>query len=107
MSKFVIFIVTALVLSSAIPVIAAEKDSAIVVTVGEMCGGCVKKITAKLQPMVEVAEVKCNLAAKTVTVTPSVEGLSPRLLWETLSSIGKTPKKMVTPEGTFSTIPKN
>lgn len=107
MLKIVPLFVAAFVLSSAVTVSAAEKDSVIVVTVGEMCGGCVKKVTAKLQPMPEVANVECDIATKTVTVTPSAQSLSSGVLWDAQDSIGKTPKKTVTSEGTFSEKPKN
>lgn len=107
MSKFAILFVPCLWLLTADVTPAAEKPAVMVVTVGEMCGGCVKKITAKLQPLPEVADVKCNIAAKTVAVTPSAQGLSPRKLWEAMAAVGKTPKKLVTPEGTFTEKPRN
>ena len=82
---------------------AAPADT--VVNVGEMCGGCVKKITAKLEKMPQVVSFQCDIAKKTVTVTPAATGMSPRALWEALESIGKTPVKMVSPAGTFTAKP--
>lgn len=78
-----------------------------IMTVGEMCGGCVKNITAKLKPMPCIADVSCDITKKTVTVTPA-EGktLSAKTLWEAMESIGKTPKSMTGPGGTFTAKPK-
>lgn len=78
-----------------------------VVTFGEMCGGCVKRIEARLTKMPEIAGVKCDVAAKSATVTPAASGVSARVLWEALEEIGKTPVKMVGPSGTFTTKPAN
>ncbi|MBA3312514.1 MAG: heavy-metal-associated domain-containing protein [Planctomycetaceae bacterium] len=79
-----------------------------IIMVGEMCGGCVKRITAKLEPMEGIREVRCDLKAKTVTVVPEPKmTLSPKTLWEALDSIGKTPKKLVGPSGTFTEKPKS
>lgn len=87
---------------------AAEPAAADVseITVGEMCGGCVKKIIAKLKPMSGIVDVTCDLAQKTVTVTPAAAGISPRALWD-MEQIGKTPVKLVTPSGTFAQKPAN
>jgi periplasmic mercuric ion binding protein len=76
-----------------------------VVTFGEMCGGCVKRINARLTTMPEIADVKCDVATKSATVTPGASGVSPRILWEALEEIGKKPVKMVGPTGTFTTKP--
>lgn len=85
----------------------AASPSDTVVNVGEMCGGCVKKITARLNQMPEIASFQCDIAKKTVTVTPAAAGLSPRVLWEALEEIGKKPVTMVGPAGTFTTKPAN
>jgi len=84
---------------------AAPQDT--VVTFGEMCGGCVKRINAQLTKMPEIAGVKCDVATKSATVTPAASGVSARVLWEALEGIGKTPVKMVGPSGTFTTKPAN
>jgi copper chaperone CopZ len=86
---------------------ADSKDQQTVMTLGEMCGGCVKKITAKLEKMSGVAAIRCDIEAKTVSVTPKRDvTLSPRSLWETMEEIGKTPKKLTGPSGTFTEKPK-
>ncbi len=88
---------------------AQAADSAVTtITVGEMCGGCVKRITAKLEPMEDVAKIRCDVKTNRVAVLPK-QGrvLSPRALWEALDEIGKTPKKLSGPSGTFTSKPKN
>jgi mercuric ion binding protein len=87
---------------------AAEKEkSNIVMTVGEMCGGCVKKITTRFDGVKGIAKVQCSVEKKSVTLIPD-KGvrLSPKGVWKIMESIGKTPKKMVTPDGTFTSKPK-
>lgn len=79
-----------------------------VITVGEMCGGCAKKIEKKLKPMEGIDNVRFNLKAKTVTVVPKRKViLSPKALWAAMEEIGKTPKKLVGPSGTFTEKPKS
>ncbi|MFH5802611.1 heavy-metal-associated domain-containing protein, partial [Alienimonas sp. DA493] len=69
-------------------------SAATVITVGEMCGGCVKRIEGKLKPVDAIAKVQCDVEKKTVTVLPkSGVKLSPKWLWEAMESIGKTPKR--------------
>lgn len=87
---------------------AAESDGRIVMTVDEMCGGCVKKITKRFDEVKNVAKVSCNTEEKTVAVFPKGNAkLSPKSVWEIMEEIGKTPKKMVTPTGTFTSKPKS
>ncbi len=81
-----------------------EKNT--VVTVGEMCGGCVKKITKRFEDEKEVAKVDGNIEKKTVTVVPEeCVQLSPMKIWEIMEGISKTPTKLVSPEGTFTSKP--
>ncbi|PHQ31543.1 heavy-metal-associated domain-containing protein [Rhodopirellula bahusiensis] len=79
----------------------------IVMTVGEMCGGCVKRITARFDSVDAVTKVVCSIEKKSVTLVPK-DGvkLSPKGIWEIMESIGKTLKKMITPDGTFTSKPK-
>ena len=77
-----------------------------VMTVGEMCGGCVKKITKRFEGIGGIAKVECDIATKKVTVIPTTGvSLSPLRVWEIMEEIGKTPQKMVCPSGTFTTKP--
>ncbi len=84
----------------------AADSSVTTILVGEMCGGCVKRITAKLEPMDDVAKIHCDVKTNRVAVLP-VKGrtLSPRGLWAALDEIGKTPKKLSGPSGTFTSKP--
>jgi copper chaperone CopZ len=77
-----------------------------VMTVGEMCGGCVKRITTRLKQVPGITDITCDVAKKSVTVTIGEGGPSPRTLWITMEEIGKTPVQMVSPQGTFSEKPK-
>ena len=77
-----------------------------VMTVGEMCGGCVKKITKRFDGIKGIAGVKCSIEHNTVTVVPDANvRLSPRGVWAIMEGIGKTPKKMVCPLGTYTSKP--
>ncbi len=76
------------------------------ITVGEMCSGCVKKITARLEQEKSIAKIKCDIPTKTVTLAPADNvRFSPKKLWEIMESIGKKPKKLVGPNGTFTSKP--
>nr|WP_286177404.1 heavy-metal-associated domain-containing protein [Rhodopirellula sp. JC639] len=100
-------VVLAALLSPTSAPAAEAKKSNVVVTVGEMCGGCVKKITKRFDSVGEVAKVECSIEKKSVTLIPKPDvRLSPKTMWEIMAEIGKTPKKMVTPEGTFTDKPK-
>lgn len=86
---------------------AAEPPKTTVMTVGEMCGGCVKKITARLEKMPDVGKIECDIPAKTVTVTAKAgKTLSAATVWDAMVEIGKTPKKLVGPSGTYTVRPK-
>ena len=104
---------TVLVLAALIAFIAATGETQAassnntVITVGEMCGGCVKKITARLKQMPNLVEVKCDIAKKTVTVVPGNDGPSPKAIWDAMEEIGKRPVRMVSPLGTFTEKPKS
>ncbi len=77
------------------------------VTVGEMCGGCVKQITKRFDKEKSISKIKCDIEKKTVTLFPAKDvRLSPKGVWEILESIGKKPKKLVGPDGTFTSKPK-
>ncbi|XZE17410.1 heavy-metal-associated domain-containing protein [Pirellulaceae bacterium SH449] len=95
-------------LLTAAPVQAADADKMnIVMTVGEMCGGCVKKITKRFDGVEGIARVTCSLEQQSVTLIPKDRvRLSPKGIWEIMESIGKTPTKMVTPDGTFISKPR-
>lgn len=89
------------------PAEATDAPPATVITVGEMCGGCVKMINAKFDNVKGIASVRCDIKAKTVTMTPaSGYRLNSRVLWEMMDEIGKTPTKLAGPDGVFTSKPK-
>lgn len=84
----------------------AQKTETTVVTVKEMCNGCVKQINKRLTGFPGVATVSCDLKTKTVTITPQPnKAVSSRALWEGFDEIGKNPVKMAGPQGTFTSKP--
>lgn len=85
----------------------AAEVSTTTVTVGEMCGGCVKRITARFEEEKDVAKLTCDIESKTIALVP-VEGvrLSPKGIWEVFESINKNPEKLVGPDGTFTSKPE-
>ena len=92
------------VASAAVQADATKKNT--VMTVGEMCGGCVKKITKRFDGVKGIAGVKCSIEHNTVTVVPEDNiRLSPRGVWAIMEGIGKTPKKMICPLGTYTSKP--
>ena len=99
-------IVAAMLVLCLAGLVQAAESSSTVITFGEMCGGCVKRIEAKLSEFPDIADVQCDIKLKTVAVTPKPrKSLSARELWEAMESIGKTPKKLSGPEGTFTSKP--
>ncbi len=100
-------LMTASVVTGSFASAAEREKTSTVMTVGEMCGGCVKKITKRFDGLEGIAKVQCSVEKQSVTLvpTPNVR-LSPKAIWEIMESIGKTPKKMVSPDGTFTSKPK-
>ena len=49
---------------------AERTKSNTVMTVGEMCGGCVKKITKRFDDVDDVAKVQCDIEKQSVTLIP-------------------------------------
>lgn len=86
---------------------AAEPTTATVITVGEMCGGCVKNIQSRFDGVKGIASVRCDVESKSVTLRPE-KGyrLSPRGLWIAMEKIGKTPVKLAGPGGVFTSKPE-
>tara|TARA_R110002073_G_scaffold149534_2_gene303237 strand:- start:3646 stop:3996 length:351 start_codon:yes stop_codon:yes gene_type:complete len=102
-----VVLMVASVLTASVASSAEREKSNTVMTVSEMCGGCVKKITKRFDGVEGIAKVQCNIEKQSVTLVPKDRvRLSPKSIWEIMESIGKTPKKMVTPDGTFTSEPK-
>lgn len=72
------------------------------------CGGCAKKIAARLSEVPGVATVQTDLEAKTAVVRPKAQTvLSPRALWEGVEKAGKQPIKLEGPSGKFTAKPQS
>lgn len=84
-----------------------KKPTNTTVTVGEMCMGCVKQITARFDKDKGVSKVTCDIGKRSVNIIPAKDvRLSAKKIWEIMVSIGKKPEKLVGPEGTFTSKPK-
>tara|TARA_E500000305_G_C4008129_1_gene231165 strand:+ start:1274 stop:1615 length:342 start_codon:yes stop_codon:yes gene_type:complete len=95
-----------LILTTPDLVLAGEPVRPTVVHVDEMCGGCVKKVHRRFDDDEKIGRVNCNVDEKTVTFYPVKEkSFTARYLWVEMDEIGKTPIKLVGPEGTFSSKP--
>jgi hypothetical protein len=105
-TAFAVFTFCAATFSMACFAEEAEKTNT-VVTVSEMCGGCDKKITKRFEDEKDVSKIECSIEKKTVTLVPK-EGvkLNAKKVWEIMEGISKTPTKLESPEGTFTTKPK-
>jgi copper chaperone CopZ len=101
-----LLIVSGCVLASEAKATEPSRDT--IMTVKEMCGGCVKKITKRLDEVEGINDVRCDTKKKTVTVRPK-DGfvLDPRRLWEVMDEIGKEPIKLTGPGGTFTSKPNS
>ncbi len=100
-------VMAALVFGMPSSVDAREKAMPTVVHVDEMCGGCVKKVHRRFDDDEKVGRVECDSEAKTVTFyPPKNESLSARYLWVEMDEIGKTPLKLVCPQGTYRSKPR-
>lgn len=71
------------------------------------CMSCAKKAGDKLYAVPGVGEVKVDLKAKLLIVTPKQGAtMSPRSLWEAVDKAGYEPTKLDGPGGSFTTKPK-
>ena len=102
-----VVLMVAAVLTASVASSAEREKTRTVMTVGEMCGGCVKKITKRFDGVKGIAKVQCSIEKQSVTLIPKQGArLSPKGVWEIMESIGKTPTKMITPDGTYTSKPK-
>lgn len=71
------------------------------------CMSCAKKAGDKLYAVPGVGEVKADVKAKLLIVTPKPgAAMSPRSLWEAVDKAGYAPSRLEGPDGTFTTKPK-
>jgi copper chaperone CopZ len=89
-------------------VLAQYQPAPTVITVPKMCcGGCAKKVAAKLTEVPGIGGVQPNVQTKTITVIAKPQAvLSPRALWEAIEQAGQQPTKLEGPSGTFTAKPQ-
>lgn len=80
-----------------------------VITVEKLhCGGCAKRVEAKLKEIPGVASVKSDVKTKTLWVNPHPgKTPSPRGLWEAVEKANDRPTKLQGPSGTFTKKPQS
>lgn len=72
------------------------------------CMSCAKKAGDKLYAVPGVGEVKVDIKAKLLIVTPKQgAAMSPRSLWEAVDKAGYEPTKLEGPAGSFTAKPKS
>lgn len=85
---------------------AADPAPTTITVPGMHCGGCAKKIAAKLTAVAGVAKAEADVEAKTIKVTPKVNvAVSPKALWEAVEKAEQTPSKLDGPNGVFTKKP--
>ncbi len=85
---------------------AADPAPTTITVPGMHCGGCAKKIAAKLTAVVGVAKAEADVEAKTIKITPKANVVvSPKALWEAVEKAEQTPTKLEGPSGVFTKKP--
>ncbi len=85
---------------------AADPAPTTITIPGMHCGGCAKKVAAKLQQVNGVAKAEANVEAKTIKITPKADMVvSPKALWEAVEKAEQTPTKIDGPSGIFTKKP--
>lgn len=112
MSRYVslqlMFLVAALAVGMSVSAAEPKLNATKITISGEMCGGCVKKLTGTLTAVEGVAAVAGDVETKTMTIRPKGRAaLSPKALWEACEKAGKKPAKLAGLHGTFTTKPKS
>lgn len=89
-----------------LPVFASDPTS-ITISVPDMhCAGCAKKLTTELSKVPGVSKAEADVENKSVTLaTKGKQAPSPKALWEAVEKAGKTPSKLISPQGTFTEKP--
>ena len=73
---------------------------------GLHCGGCAKKVAAKLVTVAGVAKADADMKLKTIKVTPKPGYTpSPKAMWEAVEKADQKPAWMQGPSGTFTSKP--
>ena len=71
------------------------------------CSSCAKKIANKLYRIKGVMEVRADVKKNTAYIVPEKKATpSPRAMWEAVEAAGFKPRKMIGPDGSFTSKPK-
>ena len=94
-------------LLSAKQAVAAEASTTLTVE-GMHCGGCAKKIAAKLKAIPGVEDVQADVKTSQISVsTKANQRASARAMWEAVEKAGYKTVKLVGPSGSFTEKPKS
>lgn len=87
---------------------AGAEPVVVTITISDMdCPACAKKVSTKLAEVAGVAKVETNHEEGIAKVTLQPKAVvSPKVLWEAVEKAKKTPEKLVSPSGTFTSKPK-
>jgi copper chaperone CopZ len=80
-----------------------------VITVEKMhCGGCAKRLAARIKTVSGVAEGRANVARKSLTVIHrNGASVSPRALWLAVEQARDRPLRLAGPDGVFDSEPSS
>lgn len=85
---------------------AADPAPTTITIPGMHCGGCAKKVAAKLTAVAGVAKAEADVEAKTIRITPKADVVvSPKALWEAVEKAEQTPTRLDGPSGVFTKKP--
>ena len=101
-----VVVASAVMLVLAGTALAADLVPTVITIPGMHCGGCAKKVAAKLVEVQGVAKAEPDMETKTIKVTPKADAvLSPKALWEAVETAKQKPMKLEGPSGTFTSKP--
>ncbi|MCX8139392.1 MAG: heavy-metal-associated domain-containing protein [Gemmataceae bacterium] len=102
-----VVVASAVMLALAGTALAADIVPTVITIPGMDCGGCAKKVAAKLVAVQGVAKAEPDMETKTIKVTLKADAvLSPKALWEAVEKAKQQPMKLEGPSGTFTSKPK-
>ena len=101
------FVALASILSSS-ELRAADTKTTTITVKGMHCGGCAKKVAAKLKAVPGVDNVNVDASTSQASLTPQANKVpSPRALWEAVEKAGYETVKIAGPSGVFTEKPKS
>lgn len=101
------FVALASILSSS-ELRAADMKTTTITVKGMHCGGCAKKVAAKLKAVPGVDNANVDASTSQASITPQANKVpSPRELWEAVEKAGYVTVKIAGPSGVFTEKPKS